>query len=221
MLKIFNPDLYKLKKEYDEIKKRKPEPDDRDYIQIKIINDRKIMCGMIGYYTNVIGFGSIIIPFLAPLFIIVPVLVDIIFSTKVEAEMIYLLAFHYGYKPHDPILEPLKNYILRGDTPKGEVLDKLETTACQESNKEKMTRGIFSLISVSRLSIIQDFIRAPQKYGKLLVKIIGRIGRRLIIRTMTKIPFIGLIGGFWANQKSAKKTGNLALEWLTKLNERK
>ena len=55
MLKIFNPDLYKLKKEYDEIKKRKPHPDDRDYIQIKIINDRKIMCGMIGCYTNIIA----------------------------------------------------------------------------------------------------------------------------------------------------------------------
>ncbi|NES70906.1 MAG: hypothetical protein F6K24_39695, partial [Okeania sp. SIO2D1] len=68
---------------------------------------------MIGFLTSIVGWVTIIIP----------LLIDIFLSTNTEAEMIYLLAYAYGYEPDDPRLEELKNYILIQTAPEGEALN--------------------------------------------------------------------------------------------------
>jgi hypothetical protein len=139
MLNLFKPDSRKLKDVYKKIRS-KNQYEEENTISDKIIERGKNICALIGFSTSVIGFGSIIIPLLAPLFIIVLGLVDMIFCTKIEVEMIYLLAYHYRYEPDNPILGPLKDYILSGTEPEGEALmtvAKLDATALQETRKKK------------------------------------------------------------------------------------
>ncbi|MGB3514118.1 MAG: hypothetical protein WBA93_33905 [Microcoleaceae cyanobacterium] len=90
---MFQPDAHKLKREFDKFITRNPELS-RERIAKKMIDDRELRCGLIGFLTSFIGWVTIIIP----------LLIDILLSTKIEAEMIYLLAYAYGYNPDEAIL---------------------------------------------------------------------------------------------------------------------
>ncbi|NEP81809.1 MAG: hypothetical protein F6K39_28825 [Okeania sp. SIO3B3] len=216
---MFQPDAHKLKREFDKFITRNPELS-RERIAKEIIDGRPGKCGLIGFLTSFIGSVTITIPFILPLTVIISLVIDIILSTKIEAEMIYLLAYTYGYKPNDARLEPLKNYILSRTAPEGEALNivvKLGTPTNPEVWRQKSVQTILGTV----IEFILDTIKLGRKTAgktaaKMLTKVLAQGTRRLI----TKIfPIVGAIAGYVLNISSANKTKTLALDWLDRLDE--
>lgn len=213
MLNSLKLDSQKLKKEFDKIASRNPYLS-REKIAKKMIHNRAWKCAQIGFWTSFIGWATIIIP----------LLIDIILSTRMEAEMIYLIAYSYGYKPDNARLEPLKNYILSEIPPEGEALRKvvqLETTDVKKVWEKKRDEAIDGTkIELGQEIIKQTFQKVVKSGRKTASKTAKRMLIKVITRSITKIiPIIGAIVGYILNDWSAKRTGRLAQEWLERLDE--
>lgn len=209
MLNPLKPDLRKLKKEFDEIVSRNPLLC-KEGIAKKMIDDRAWKCALIGFFTSFIGWVTIIIP----------LLIDLILSTRMETEMIYLLACSYGYKLDDPRLEPLKNYILSETPPEGQALRvvvQMETTTLKEFWHKKRHEAKQEL---GQEVIKQTFQKVVKSGRKTASKTAKKMFIKVLTRSITKIiPIVGGIIGYFLNNRSAKKTGRLAQKWLERLDK--
>ncbi|NEO55632.1 MAG: hypothetical protein F6K54_22710 [Okeania sp. SIO3B5] len=190
----------------------------REQIAKKIIDKRAGKCARIGFLTSFVGWVTIIIP----------LLIDIVLSTKAEAEMIYLLAYAYGYEPDDARLETLKNYILSQTAPEGEPLNiviKLGIATARELWEQKGREAIGGATIELGQEYIKQVFKKPAKLARNTTgKTVGKVLIKFLAKTLGKIitKFFFIVGAFvsyWLNNWSAKSTGKLALKWLDRLDE--
>jgi len=216
-VKMFQIDAHKLKREFDKRKSKYRDPEAaKDQIIRKIIDERARSCGILGFMTSFGGFVTMLIA--------LPI--DIFLSMNIESEMIYLLAYAYGYSPDNLMLESLKNYVLSETVPEGEALKigvKLGAVTAEEVLRRKRNEAVREVgkegIKEVGQTIFTNATKLARKTsGKTARKVLFKVFIRSIGKLIAKvIPIVGAIIGYRINSQSAQRTGNLALYWLNQL----
>ncbi len=224
LIDAFLPDPQQVYKRYQLLQKGN-QRDSRDRVIKNLINQTSLVTGGVGAGTSVGGFVTMV--FLLP--------VDIVVTTRIEAELVYMIAFASGIQPDDPDLKMMVYWIMAGETAKNagkataqiaaEFLatskaKDLAISGAKEVGKEVgLEAGKSAVGRVNKL-----FKKLGDKVGRKAIhkagrrgaqKATGKIVSKAIPKLFAKIfPVVGLVIGFVVNFFATQAIGNLAKRWF-------
>ena len=223
----FLPHPYETWQKFLQFKQKNPYATPEQLVE-KLIQQTAIITGVVGAVTSLGGFTTLI--FLLP--------ADIFICTRMEAELVYMIAYAHGLSPDDEDLKMFVYWILSGETAKamGRVTAQfaaeqlaihkatdMATAAAKEIGKEvgkevgksaygKVNKLFNKMGSKTGRQAAQKMTRQAARKG--LTKVLTKAVPRLLAKIL---PIAGLVIGFGVNFLSSRSMGGAAQAWFQNL----
>lgn len=219
----FLPDPQAVWMKYQAIQQRSGQTAQEKVVR-DLINRTALQTGAVGAVTS---FGGLV-----TLLILLPV--DMAVSTRMEAELVYLLAFAHGVSPDDPDLPMMVYWVLAGET----AASAGRITAQAALEYLATTKGSDLAISGGKTIGMNMAVSAGGQASKMFGKLGKKAGHKaaksatrkaarkasakaigkVIPKAISKIfPVVGAAIGFVVNFAATQSIGNLAARWFREM----